>query len=223
MADDVPGARPGPPGALPGAPGAPGLRERKRLAAMTRIQDRALELFEERGFDGVTVEEIAAASDVSPSSVYRWFGTKEELVLWDEFDPEIDRHLGPALAEEVPLAGLRRVVVGVVEGLTADREHQVRRRAALMMSTPELEQAASARTYEMAEHIGRAMAQRLGRPLEDLEVQVFSHAFTGGILGMLHHWHGTGFAEPLDAVVRRVFDIFEEGLDVVRAGGSAAR
>ena len=196
-----------------------GLRERKRRAAMMRIQDVALDLFEARGFAGVTVEEIAAASDVSPSSVYRYFGTKEELVIWDEFDPDLDAMLMPALEHEVPLEGLRRVVLGSIATLTADREHQVRRRAALLMTTPELEQAASARTYEMAEYIGTALAARLGRPHVDLEVQVFAHAFTGGILGMVHHWYGSGFAEPLAEVARRVFDIFEEGLDIVRVTG----
>lgn len=200
-----------------------GLRARKRLAAMMRIQAVALDLFEEHGFDGVTVDAIAAASDVSPSSVFRYFGTKEEIVLWDEFDPALDRLLAPALADEVPLEGLRRVVLGAIERMSADDERQVRRRAGLMMSTPELEQAASTRAYAFAEHIGVALAERLGRPMVDLEVQVFVHAFTGGLLGMLHHWHGTDFAEPLHDVTRRVFDIFDAGLDVVTAGSTSAR
>jgi AcrR family transcriptional regulator len=52
---------------------------------MRTIQERALDLFDERGFDRVTIEEIAAA-EVSPSSVYRYFGTKEGLIVADEFD-----------------------------------------------------------------------------------------------------------------------------------------
>ena len=193
------------------------LRVRKRLAAMLRIQAVALDMFEERGFDAVTVEEVADASDVSPSSVYRYFGTKEEIVLWDEYDHDLDRVLLPALAERVPLDGVRRVVVGTLGALSADGERQVRRRVALMMSTPELEQAASARTYAFAEVVGSALAARLGRPAVDLEVQVFAHALTGGLLGMFHHWHGTGYAEPLQDVAERLFAIFEEGLDIVSA------
>lgn len=199
-----------------------GLRARKRLAAMVRIQDVALDLFEERGFDGVTVEEVALAADVSPSSVYRYFGTKEEIVLWDELDPSMGRLLGPALADHVPLEGLRRVVLDAIDALSTDAEHQLRRRASLMMSTPELEQAASTRTYAFAEYIGAALAERLDRPAVDLEVQVFAHAFTGGFLGLLHHWHGTGFASPLREVAVRVFDIFDEGLDVVSDAGPSA-
>lgn len=207
-------------GAGPGAyAGRGSLRERKRLAAMLRIQAVALDLFEERGFDAVTVEEIAAASDVSPSSVYRYFGTKEDVVLWDEFDAQLDELLRSALTAEVPLDGLRRVVLGVLDALSEADERQVRRRTALMMSTPGLEQAASAHTYAVAEYIGGALAARLGRPVADLEVQVFAHAFTGGFLGMVHHWHGTDFRVPLRDVVARMFEIFEEGLDIVTASG----
>lgn len=212
--------------------GGGGLRERKRLAAMLRIQAVALDMFEERGFDDVTVEEIADASEVSPSSVYRYFGTKEELVLWDEFDPELDALLAPALEARVPLEGVREVVLAGLAAMGPEGERAVRRRVALMMSTPGLEQAASARTYDFAEMVGVALAARLGRPMVDLEVQVFAHALTGGLLGMFHHWHGTGFAEPLRDVMARTFEIFEEGLDVVtgpaamasgRAGSTAGR
>lgn len=198
-----------------------GARERKKLAAMTRLQAVALDLFEGRGFDAVTVEEIAEASEVSPRSVYRYFGTKEELVLWDPLDLRMGELLATALAEPVPLDGLRRVVERVLDLLTAQDEADARRRVALMMSTPGLEQAGAARTYALAESLGDALARGLGRPSVDLEVQVFAHAFTGGVLGMLHHWHGSGFASSLRDVVTRLFEIFEEGLDIVTAPGTA--
>jgi len=62
---------------------AEGLRERKRLAAMRRVQEVALDLFDARGFESVSIEEIARAAEVSPSSIYRYFGTKEQIVLYD--------------------------------------------------------------------------------------------------------------------------------------------
>lgn len=66
-----------------------GLRARKRGAAMRTIQRVALDLFDSRGFDAVTIEEIAAAAEVSPSSVYRYFGTKEGIVIHDEYDDSL--------------------------------------------------------------------------------------------------------------------------------------
>ena len=201
--------------------GGGGLRERKRLAAMLRIQAVALDMFESRGFDEVTVEEIADASDVSPSSVYRYFGTKEQILLWDEYDVVMDDWLLHAVEADVPLDGLRAVILRALDAVTPEDLVTVQRRVALVMTTPSLEQAATAVTYQMAELVGRLLAQRLGRPEVDLEVQVFSHAFTGGLLGMFHHWYGTGFAAPLRDVVEQLFRIFEEGLDVVTASSAA--
>jgi len=64
----------------------PGLRERKRIDAMRRIQDVAIALFDERGFDDVAVEEIAAKADVSASSIYRYYETKEGILIHDEYE-----------------------------------------------------------------------------------------------------------------------------------------
>jgi AcrR family transcriptional regulator len=57
------------------------LRERNRQAAIDQVRVIAFELMSTNGFDAVTVEQIAARSNVSPSTVYRYFGTKEALVL----------------------------------------------------------------------------------------------------------------------------------------------
>lgn len=200
-----------------------GLRERKRTAAMYRIQSVALDLFEERGFDTVTVEQIAEASEVSPSSVYRYFGTKEQLVLWDEFDPEMDATFAAALADEVPLVGLRRVMLALAEGMTAQDEARMVRRLRLAMTSPALEQATIATTYTLSELVGKALAERLDRPADDLEVQVFAHSVIGGFLGMFHHWQGAEYREPLRSVLVRTFDIFEQGLDVVTSRAEGPR
>lgn len=195
----------------------PGLRERKRTAAMLRIQSAALDMFEERGFETVTVEEIAEAAEISASSVYRYFGTKEQIVLWDEFDPLLQELVATAVTTEVPLAGLREELLAGMARLASQDEQRIIRRVRLALSHPGLEQATVGHAHEVAKVLEDVLARQLGRPVEDLEVQVFSHAFTGGLLGMFHHWQGTGFRDPLRVVIARVFEIFEEGLDIVTA------
>ncbi len=190
---------------------------------MYRIQSMALDLFEERGFDEVTVEEIAEASEVSPSSVYRYFGTKEQIVLWDEYDPDIAEILVAALdSDAVPLEGLRRVLMGIVSGVGPDDEARLIRRLRLALTSPALEQATIAGTYAISELVERGLAESLGRPAADLEVQVFAHAFVGGLLGMFHHWQGTDYAAPRAEVMARTFEIFEEGLDIVTGPSAGA-
>lgn len=197
-----------------------GLRERKKTAAMRRIQNAALDLFDERGYDTVTVEEIAEASEVSPSSIYRYFGTKEQIVLWDEYDPAMLAQLRNELAGTRPMEAAHRVMETMVAGFGAGDEERSRRRTRHIMADPTLEAAFAGEAYALSEMLGELLAERLGRPAEDLEVQVFSHAIIGGLLGAVHHWHGAGFREPLADVLERSFAIFADGLDVGRTSGS---
>ena len=90
---------------------ATGLRERWRISAMRTIQERALDLFDARGFDAVTIEEIASAAEVSPSSVYRYFGTKEGLVVADEFDSWSQEAVEQILDVNDPVGSMVQVVL----------------------------------------------------------------------------------------------------------------
>ena len=82
------------------------LRERKRQRTKERIQDEAFRLVQQQGFDVTTIEAIAEASDVSPSTVYRYFGTKEGVLLWDELEPPSWDMLSEELEDRPPLAAL---------------------------------------------------------------------------------------------------------------------
>ena len=69
----------------PAAP-RPGLRERKKARTRAAIREHALRLFREQGYAATTVEQIAEAAEVSPSTFFRYFPTKEDVVLQDDFD-----------------------------------------------------------------------------------------------------------------------------------------
>ena len=83
-----------------------GLRERKKLETRRHIADTAARLFGERGFEAVTVDEVAEAADVSKKTVFNYFPTKEDLVfdLVDERNEDLvrtirDRPAGQTLPE----------------------------------------------------------------------------------------------------------------------------
>src|SRR5438270_3777638 len=68
-------------------PIARGLRERKKLKTKEAIQREALRLFQEQGYDETTVEQIAEAVEISPSTFFNYFPTKENVVFEDPYDP----------------------------------------------------------------------------------------------------------------------------------------
>src|SRR4051794_30045352 len=64
-----------------------GLRERKKAKTKAALQRHAVRLFRDQGYDATTVEQIAEAAEVSTSTVFRYFPTKEDLITWDDYDP----------------------------------------------------------------------------------------------------------------------------------------
>lgn len=191
-----------------------GLRERKRLRAMRRIQDVALDLFDEHGFDQVTVDDIAGRCEVSPSTVYRYFGTKEQLVIWDEYDPAAIQIIMAELDDYGPFEAVRRVVRSFVQVAFEHEGERVRRRLRLSYATPSVEAASTLQAYEMANLIAGVLATKLERDPDDLDVQVFAHAYVGGVLGAMRHWYASDFRSPLGELLDRPLAALEGKLDL---------
>ena len=66
-----------------------GLRERKKAKTHVEVQKQALRLFREKGYGNTTVEQIADAAEVSPSTFFRYFSTKEDVVMYNIIDPVV--------------------------------------------------------------------------------------------------------------------------------------
>jgi AcrR family transcriptional regulator len=84
-----------------------GLRERKKQRMYGAVSDIAIGLFLEKGFDAVSVAEVAAAAEISKPTLFRYFPTKEDLVLHRFADHE-DEAARVAVRGPSPVAALRR-------------------------------------------------------------------------------------------------------------------
>jgi AcrR family transcriptional regulator len=96
-----------------------GLRERKKARTRTAISQAVLHLALERGLDGVTADDIAAAADVSVRTFHNYFGSKEEALIaaWQsEFQVHVDA-LRDRPAGEPILASLEHVLSGIVSSV----------------------------------------------------------------------------------------------------------
>jgi AcrR family transcriptional regulator len=114
------------------------LRESKKRKTMQRIQDEAYRLVHARGFDGVTVEEVAVAAEVSPSTVYRYFGTKEGVLLWDELELPSLEAMSRALRNHRPLDAMLVALREAVDVGFHVPEDEIRSRAWFIFEEPNL-------------------------------------------------------------------------------------
>jgi AcrR family transcriptional regulator len=95
-----------------------GLRERNKLRRREQITDAALRLFAERGFDGVTIEQIADVADVSRRTFFRYFARKEDvLIAWkQQMADQLRMALAARPADEPPLEAVHRALAEVAAG-----------------------------------------------------------------------------------------------------------
>lgn len=160
---------------------APGLRERKKAKTHAAIQRHALRLFREQGYDATTVEQIAGAAEISPSTFFRYFPTKEDVVLYDAFDPLLFATFAAQPAELSPIQAIRRSVHTVFGKLTAEELREQWERAVLVLAVPELRMRMLDATVTVSQQLAALVAERVGRRADEIAVQ----AFVGAVLGAL--------------------------------------
>src|ERR1700727_1695200 len=106
----------------PTNPPPPGLRERKKIKLRRAIQTTALRLFESQGYEHTTVEQIAEAAETSTTTFYRYFPTKEDVVLDNDASP-LSKTTATARPAGEPLTATVRAAMGaVVTAAEADRD-----------------------------------------------------------------------------------------------------
>jgi AcrR family transcriptional regulator len=164
-----------------------GLRERKKLAAMRRVQDVALDLTDEHGYEALTIERMAEVAEVSPSSVYRYFGTKEQVFLWDEYDPQLMAVFSEQLQRHGPVAAMRIALAHALEEFFDRDEERVRRRVRYLFEVPDLWSAGLASISEMVGLAAGVLAQATGREPTDLDVMVVAETLVAALVAALKH------------------------------------
>jgi AcrR family transcriptional regulator len=159
-----------------------GLRERKKIRTRETIRREAFRLIEENGYAATTVEQIAEAAEVSPSTFFRYFPTKESVLLADDMDPAFLNALAAQPPDLPPLRAIRRAYQVIMESLSEDQREFEDTRQRLMFSIPELKAAMFDEYYRTITSIAEAVGARIGRDAEDFELQVFAGALAGAIM-----------------------------------------
>ena len=173
---------------------------------MRAVQDAALDLFEARGFDGVTVEEVATRAEVSPSTVYRHFGTKESLVLWDETYERRDAALHAHLDGATPFDGLRAAFVESIAGLSDSEVELQHRRGRLVDDEPALAMALAGSLERDRRELQRIITSAYGREGHDLEMELVARIAMACMLAGFEGWQRAGRSTSLTEHVDQAFE-----------------
>jgi AcrR family transcriptional regulator len=193
-----------------------GLRETKKLATRQQIAEVAMQLFVQRGFDRVTVAEVAAEAGVSEKTVYNYFPTKEDL-FFDEV-PERARALAEAIRSrperEPIIATLRRLQIAEAARLTSPGFVTFAR---VLEESPALQ----AKELEIMAVLAHALAAALeeegidardARIAASLLISIHRHFFRAARTQALAGKHGPAAARRLRSDLERAYTLLEHGL-----------
>ncbi|MEV6165068.1 TetR family transcriptional regulator [Streptomyces sp. NPDC052052] len=194
------------------------LRERKKLLTYQAVSDAAIAMFLERGFDKVSVAEVAAAADISKPTLFRYFPAKEDLVLhrFADHEDEPARVVAARAQTESPLDALHRHFLDGLErrdpvtGLCDVPEVLAFLR--LLYGTPSL----VARLYAYQSRSEAALAQALGDRLED-RLAAGQIIVVQRILA-LENWRRIDAGESADQAYGRAVEAAERAFAQLRSG-----
>jgi AcrR family transcriptional regulator len=217
MAEFTPGDTPGPPGITTAERPRPGLRERRKKLTAAELEAAALRLFGERGFDSVTVDDIAAEADVSRRTFFRYFASKEDVLLADHF-VQLAR-LREAMAarppEEPILTALRNALLSMT-GDFEDRREKVILRGRIMRGTPSLQARSLVHQKAWEQAMEEMVAERLKvDPDVDLRPGVVSATTLAAMRVAFNNWLSSGAKGDLIAMTTEALDLLDGGLQQV--------
>jgi len=190
-----------------------GLRERKKARTRAAIRQHALRLFLAQGYGATTVEQIADAAEVSPATFFRYFPTKEDVVLQDDFDIIALAEMEAQPPGLTPIAAFRAAAIATRAQLSPEDMHTFGTTIQLTMAVPEIRARALDEFVRTTDQISAAIARRVGGTPDDFEIRNMAGAIIGVVMAATMPWDSQ---EPAD--VTKMFDRIDAGLAHLEAG-----
>lgn len=192
----------------------PGLRERRKRLTASELEAAAFRLFGERGFDAVTVDDIAAEADVSRRTFFRYFASKEDVLLADHFTQlaRLREAMAGRPGDEPIITALRNALLSLT-GDFEDRKDMVVARARLMRETPSLQARSLVHQKLWEDAMAEMVAARLGvDPAKDLRPGVVAAAALAAMRVAFNNWLTAGCDGDLIALTAEALDLLAGGL-----------
>jgi AcrR family transcriptional regulator len=195
-----------------------GLRERKKARTRAAIREHALRLFREQGYYATTIEQIADAAEVSPATFFRYFPTKEDVVLQDDFDVISLEALSTQPPELGPIAAFRAAAAVTLASLSEQDLARFRETTELTMQIPEIRARAIDEFVRTINQIAEAVALRTGHAAADFEVRTVAGAIIGVIMSVTVPETSDTFTAEGMSDVRDLFARIDQALAYLERG-----
>ncbi len=190
---------------MPAPTSSRGLRERKKLQTRLAIRREAFRLFDKQGYANTTIEQIAAAAEVSSRTFYRYFGVKEALLTSDDQISPIVEAFAAAPPELDPVAAYRYAVAAFFGELSQEERDDAVAGQRLMYEVPEVRGLLYSEYVRLIDLIAEALVRR-GDPTDELGRRVVAGAIVGVLIAASHNT-----PLPEDALLRSL-SILEDKL-----------
>ncbi|MEC3977307.1 mycofactocin system transcriptional regulator [Amycolatopsis sp. H20-H5] len=177
---------------MPDQTNAPARGGRRPATTRQEIEHVAFGLFEDRGFELTTVDDIAAAAGIGRRTFFRYFPSKND-VPWGDFHGELDRMRArfAGCPAELPVMDALRAVVAGFNRIDQAEERWHRRRMTLILTVPALQAHATLRYADWRRVVAEFVAARLALPVDDLLPQALAHAALGVAVAAYERWLAT--------------------------------
>jgi AcrR family transcriptional regulator len=185
-------------------PLATGLRARKRQQTRERLTRSAMTLFLERGFEATTLDDIAAAADISRRSFFHYFESKEDVVFaWQEdLTAALIAAVAARTAKESMLTAAENAISAMVRQLKPGEAVAMAR---LKRDNPALQARDQVKYEKLERALAEALSKRAGHQTEKLEARLVAMIATGVMRIGGELWAAEGARENPEALVKRTF------------------
>ncbi|BCW87756.1 Putative mycofactocin biosynthesis transcriptional regulator MftR [Alphaproteobacteria bacterium SO-S41] len=193
----------------------PGLRDRKKVATRVRITEAAMALFLKQGFEATTVDDIAAAADISRRSFFNHFASKEDVAAaWQDGTVAVlAAEIASRPADEAPIDMARNALLGLV------KRHDPREAQALAEfshRTPALKAREAAKYQGLEDALRNALAARTDRKSDDLELRIVAAVAISLLRIASDYWVAPKRRESMIAYGERIFATLRSAVSASR-------
>jgi AcrR family transcriptional regulator len=189
-----------------------GLRERKKLKTRDAIISKAMEMFDEKGYEHTRIEDIADAIDISPRTFFRYFPNKEKVVFFhhEAYVEKLKKSINKKTSKDSkPYDSVKRACIELAGEYMRSKDDHIRQ-LRIVQSSQSLVGYAEILDTDFEDLIrNKLLDNAAGNPEKERHARIMTHVVMGIIRGTFEEWHMTGCNVDLVKLGKKIFSLID--------------